>query len=373
MLNNTLYRLTTEKKLRLGFFGGSITDGTGATDMEKTSYRAVVTDSLRRAYPDAEITSVNAAIGGTGTGYGMFRCDKDLLSREPELIFIEFSSNDWGDSYEKVLPRAEVIFRKIRRTLPTADVVAVFTTYNDIAADIELGHEHEARSAVITAAHHYGFATADPGAALHARILRSGGVFADYIPDTIHPNDAGHLIMGNCIMGLLQGWLEEAGKDGRPTGLAATYGEKESCKLPAPICPDLLDDAGMISVADLENLVLNGFTLRETERNGKTVRYLEATQPGDSFSFTLRGRCLGFCWGSANINGDVTVKIDGGAPMTVKSWDHWVRSFQKFEAALVTTALDPSAPHKVTVTANAFTPSEVSPDEVVRIEYIFVC
>lgn len=365
MLNNTLYRLKTEKHLRLGFFGGSITDGTGASDMERTSYRAIVTDALRRSFPDAEIESVNASIGGTGTGYGMFRCRKDLLSKDPELIFVEFAVNDWGDSYENVLPRAESIFRAIRMTSPTADIVTVFSAHNEIAEALENGKEFESRSAIVTAAHRYKVATADPGAALLSRILLEGGRFDDYIPDTVHPNDDGHRIMGECIVSLLLDRLREAEAHGVPAALVPAF----DGELPEPASEGVLDRADMIPARELEDLALDGFRLVS---GGDGESFLEATEPGRSFSFTLRGRCLGFCWGGANINGDVEVTIDGGEAAVVPSWDSVVRSFEKMERALVTTSLDPSVPHRVTVTSREFSPTDASPDRVVRIGYVFV-
>ena len=47
MLENTLFRLKHEKKLRIGYFGGSITDGTGSSDADTKSYRSQVTRHLR--------------------------------------------------------------------------------------------------------------------------------------------------------------------------------------------------------------------------------------------------------------------------------------------------------------------------------------
>ena len=44
MLESTLYKLKNKNKLTLGFFGGSITEGAGASDTEKTSWRGAVTE-----------------------------------------------------------------------------------------------------------------------------------------------------------------------------------------------------------------------------------------------------------------------------------------------------------------------------------------
>ena len=60
MLSNTLYKLTAQKKLKIAYFGGSILDGACASDMEKTSCRALTTKWFRESYPDAVIEENNA-------------------------------------------------------------------------------------------------------------------------------------------------------------------------------------------------------------------------------------------------------------------------------------------------------------------------
>ena len=47
MLTNTAYRLHHDKKLTIGFFGGSITEGAGATSWDGTSWRANITRDLK--------------------------------------------------------------------------------------------------------------------------------------------------------------------------------------------------------------------------------------------------------------------------------------------------------------------------------------
>ena len=75
MLNNTAYCLKERKKLNIGYFGGSVSEGAGASDPEKTSWRAIISQWFRRRYPEAEITTIQAAIGGTGTDLGVYRVD----------------------------------------------------------------------------------------------------------------------------------------------------------------------------------------------------------------------------------------------------------------------------------------------------------
>ena len=61
-----------KKKIKLGFFGGSITLGAGASNPENC-YRRLIIKALNDYYKDVEFEDINAAIGGTGSGFGLFR------------------------------------------------------------------------------------------------------------------------------------------------------------------------------------------------------------------------------------------------------------------------------------------------------------
>jgi lysophospholipase L1-like esterase len=80
--------------LNVVFFGGSLTWGARATDPQISSYRAVVGDKLRQAYPKAQFWFWDAAIGGTGSQLGVFRLQRDVFARRPDLVFLDFTVND---------------------------------------------------------------------------------------------------------------------------------------------------------------------------------------------------------------------------------------------------------------------------------------
>ena len=54
MLDNTLYKLKNNKELTIGFFGGSITEGAGASDASRTSWRG----SVMRWFSILEISKI---------------------------------------------------------------------------------------------------------------------------------------------------------------------------------------------------------------------------------------------------------------------------------------------------------------------------
>ncbi len=80
--------------LTVVFFGASLTWGANATDQAHTSYRALVADLLAKRYPKAPLRCHDAAIGGTGSQLAVFRLDRDVLSRKPDLVFLDFTAND---------------------------------------------------------------------------------------------------------------------------------------------------------------------------------------------------------------------------------------------------------------------------------------
>lgn len=87
-------RAKAGEPLTVVFFGASLTWGANATDQAHTSYRAVIADLLAKRYPKAPFRCHDAAIGGTGSPLGVFRVERDVLSRKPDLVFLDFSAND---------------------------------------------------------------------------------------------------------------------------------------------------------------------------------------------------------------------------------------------------------------------------------------
>ena len=87
-------RAKAGERLNVVFFGASLTWGANASDPVETSYRAVMRDRFEKEYPAAHFRFRDSAIGGTGSQLGVFRLDRDVLARKPDLLFLDFSAND---------------------------------------------------------------------------------------------------------------------------------------------------------------------------------------------------------------------------------------------------------------------------------------
>ena len=141
-LPHVFAKLKAGKPVTIAYFGGSITAGAGASDGEKTSYRALVGQWFTTTFPQASVTNVNAAIGGTGSDLGAFRLKRDVLGHHPDLVFVEYAVNDNGTPDIMVDRAMEGIVRQIRRADPATDVCFVYTFVPAWLPEIETGTLH---------------------------------------------------------------------------------------------------------------------------------------------------------------------------------------------------------------------------------------
>lgn len=355
MLNNTVYKLKKKKSLRVAYFGGSITEGAGASDPAKTCYRAKMTKYLKDRFSDAEITEINAAIGGTGTSLGMFRVNHDVLDYSPDLVFVEFATNDFGDTEDNVLPQTESIIRRIRKTLPECDIVFLFSSALMVKEELDAGGKFESKIAQKKATDHYGILSIDFGEYLFDYVYnKMGKVYEDYAPDTLHPGDNGYQVITDYIISVLEPLL-----DAEPAEALSTH------TVPEKLSPISSDKGDILFPAELCGLTLNGIELKN-EQYDRFPSYLTAEKGGVEFSFSFEGSGFGFYRAPGDAGADFLVSIDGGEDILNLSWDREVRSFKRMANAVVTKSLENKLHTvKVKVLGNGEFPT--------RIGGIFVC
>jgi lysophospholipase L1-like esterase len=73
-------------------FGDSLTAAT--TVAKESQWASLLEKGLRRRHPDLRLTVVNAGVGGNTSREGRARMEKDVLSRHPDLVIVEFGAND---------------------------------------------------------------------------------------------------------------------------------------------------------------------------------------------------------------------------------------------------------------------------------------
>lgn len=81
------------ESITVATIGGSITQGTAASN-QNSCYASRFFSWWQEKFPECEVNTVNAGIGGTDSYLGVHRADEQLLSYAPDVVVIEFSVND---------------------------------------------------------------------------------------------------------------------------------------------------------------------------------------------------------------------------------------------------------------------------------------
>lgn len=94
-MGNT-YRLTKKleaaengEKLTMAYLGGSIT--------EMGRYTTPFSNYVKSTFAKAGFTEVNAGLSGTSSVVGLVRSETNIVSKNPDIVFVEFSVNDHED------------------------------------------------------------------------------------------------------------------------------------------------------------------------------------------------------------------------------------------------------------------------------------
>ena len=350
MLNNTIYRLRHDMRLTVGYFGGSITEGACASE-ERFCWRELCSAWMKKTFPDCAVTSINAAIGGTGSDLGIFRLEHDLLSHQPDLIFLEFTTNDSGGDYRETLIHSETLVRKIFECNPYAEIVYVHTMTKGMAQKLTEGGEITSRVAHSSVMHHYGIPQIDVGEILRTRILTEGCDWKTYTEDNVHPNDQGYAIYADAVTAFLGERLLD--KEVNPL---------TPKQLPAPLTTTERMGARLADAWEAAN---EEFVRVEKSFCGRYPRYIEATTPGATLSYRFTGRGIGIYMMLAKDSGDLLYSIDGSEEKSVRTWDSYCLRFNRVGGHLMYDAL-PFGEHMLTLRV-ADTKAEQSEGHAIRI------
>lgn len=100
-IRTVFQKLERGEKVTIGFIGGSITQGFSASK-KRFSYPHLIYEWFAEKYAESNINIVNASLGGTQSDLAAFRLKKDLLFYKPDLVFVEFSANDFFETYYQI-------------------------------------------------------------------------------------------------------------------------------------------------------------------------------------------------------------------------------------------------------------------------------
>lgn len=207
-LERVMQKLANKEAVDVAFIGGSVTEGAGASVITE-SYADRVIAWLKMQYPEADIRYVNAGLGGTPSSLGIMRYHRDVvapLKTEPDLLFIEFSVNDYQEA-----TNGRAFESLIRTALEENEKTAVCLVFAVFQSKWNMQDNY------IPMGDLYGLPMVSIKDATRQPFEEKRLTDAAFFSDEYHPTSFGHEIMADCVTYL----LSEAAKKEIPAQVAA--------------------------------------------------------------------------------------------------------------------------------------------------------
>jgi lysophospholipase L1-like esterase len=271
--------------------GGSITAGGLQTKDPKNRYVARVAAWFTQTFPQAKVRFVNAGIGGTNSLYGAMRVQRDVLSKQPDLVIVEYAVNDnhpvpmFWSTYEGVL-------RQILREPQQPAVVQLFFMQRKGENAQETQH---------MLGRHYDLPMVSFRDAWWPELYSGRVRWETMYADVVHPNDTGHILASELLIALLQRVKDQPA----PAAVRKT--------LPAPMISDLFVDCRYAQNSDLKPSTNSGWNM-----NADKSKW-ESPAEGGTIEFTFDGELLFVGYEiDAEAEPLASYRIDGGESRPLK-------------------------------------------------------
>lgn len=231
--------------IKVAFLGGSITQGSLASTPEKC-YAYLTYTWWKEQFPKADITYINAGIGGTTSHLGTGRVEEEVLSYRPDFVIVEFSVND-ADTDPHFEETYEGLVRRILKAPFQPALLLVHNVRYDDGGNAEAIH--------CPVEKHYDLPGVSMKSAIYPYIADGQIERRDITPDDLHPNDAGHKLVADVITWYLAREKKKA-EEGLQEGKNFRVGETV---LPAPITANGYEAAHRYRNDELKPVVCEGF------------------------------------------------------------------------------------------------------------------
>lgn len=344
-LSNSLNILKSGKELKVVYFGGSVTSGTGSTDAANKSWRALTTKYLKTL---GKVSDVNKAIGGTGSYLGVSRFEKDVIAEKPDLVFIEFLINDGYSAIPKEISvkNLEYMIRTLNKQNPKVDIVITLITEKT-----SCGTKGERYEKFCSLADHYDIPCVDLGTGFFNHVKGKTNRWMEFFADSVHPNNKGHKVYADVMQEALVKLLVDGNTSAH--NLPALF-DKNSYSSVTNILADKTDnlnknDWGIGSWYSSETYENPGTQFRSSHIRNYYPNYIYPKSAGASLTFKFTGNSFGLL-GNIKDGSSLTVVLDGKT--TVK-----VNGVSKSELLEYPVFADlENKEHTVTITANGNPP-----------------
>ncbi len=283
--------------LNVVYFGGSITNGAGAT--AGNSWRDKVGRWFVETYPGTTVNNFNAGIGGTGSELGYYRAHKDVLAKNADIVFMEFAVNDVYKTEQETQFLMESIVRGIQKDSPNTYIIFVYTS------ELKDGAYADVSGYQMEIAEYYDIPDIDLQPVIEEYLAvpgnqAQGGFFC--ASDTVHPSDIGYGLYADEIIECLETGEYFKTPDVKEISyVEASYEIKPmECSLPKF---DMTYNNG-----EVVKLSAGHWTKKSHWQHGD---YMFTSTPGATLEYKFSGPVLGMLSMVSSGGGKLKVELDG--------------------------------------------------------------
>jgi len=313
-LSNSFRKFEGERRGRIAFVGGSITEMNG--------WKNKIETQLTQRFPYTEFEFVEAGISSTGTTPGAFRLQNDVLSKgKIDLIFIEAAVNDHTNYFTPIeqVRGMEGEVRHVLETNPEIDIVMLHFIYDPFIPmfarkqqpDVILNHER--------VANHYLIPSVNLAQEIAERMQDGEFTWKEF--GGTHPLPFGYSFYAATINRLFD----------EMTGPYSVSDKTIPHDIPEkPLDGFSYSNGDFIDINEATNL--KGFKRIESwhpdDKAGKRkgfvdVPMLEAKRPGDQLKLKFTGKAIGIFCVAGPSAGILEYSIDGAPFKKLDTFTEW--------------------------------------------------
>lgn len=189
-LHRAIDKARNGEPVRMVYLGGSITEGASAKPQQTRCYAYLSAQMFAEKFmPDTkQLLYYNAGISGTPSLLGITRLEQDVLSRQPDIVFVEFAVNDSNDVGSRGV--YESLVRRLLNSETQPAVILIFTL-------LDSGYSCQPHMQQI--GKHYDLGMISVKDAIRPQIDLGKMKWSDYSADYAHPNTEGHAFVAELI------------------------------------------------------------------------------------------------------------------------------------------------------------------------------
>ena len=291
-LAKVLKKLAAGEEVTIGYIGGSITQGSSAGN--SLCYAKLTTDWFMKTYPNAKINYVNAGIGATGSYIGVHRVTSDLLVKNPDLVFVEFSVNDTTENTQRNIESYDSLLRTIWG-YETNPAIITIATVQENGTSFQQYHYDIVKK--------YDLPMISYGDAILSVIKKGDIAWKEISDDNIHPNVPGH----NALSQMLTAYLEDVIAE-----LDSITGDESDFTVKASTAG--FENGKLLSPTNTEPAINNGFIKKNGYFGGfdGTWIALSGTKPYPediTLTFEVEAKSIGLLYGKLTNAAATTAEI----------------------------------------------------------------